>query len=89
MPRIVLRPSFSKDLDGLLRSWRKHYQRASKILLEIQRDIEPSAPRRTETRIPKCHKYELPDGYRPRARLPQFSVPVSFNHAESCRLFTP
>jgi superfamily I DNA/RNA helicase len=64
MPHITLRPSFSKDLDGLRRSSRKHYQRACEILMEIQRDIEPSAPRRAETRIPKCVKYELPDGYR-------------------------
>ena len=64
MPRIILRPSFSKDLDGLRRSARKAYQRASEILLEIQRDIEPSASRRAETRIPKCEKFELPDGYR-------------------------
>jgi hypothetical protein len=64
MPHITLRPSFSKDLDGLRRSSRKHYQRACEILLEIQRDVEPSAQRRAETRIPKCVKYELPDGYR-------------------------
>lgn len=64
MPHITIRPSFSKDLDGLRRSSRKHYQRACEILLEIQRDIEPSAPRRAESRIPKCYKYELPDGYR-------------------------
>ncbi|MET4386669.1 mRNA-degrading endonuclease RelE of RelBE toxin-antitoxin system [Bradyrhizobium sp. F1.4.3] len=64
MPKITLRPSFSKDLDGLRRSSRKHYQRACEILLEIQRDLDPSAPRRAETRIPKCVKYELPDGYR-------------------------
>src|SRR5271163_3809939 len=64
MPHITLRPSFSKDLDGLRRLSRKHYQRACEILLEIQRDIEPSAPRRAESRIPKCAKYELPDGYR-------------------------
>jgi superfamily I DNA/RNA helicase len=64
MPHITLRPSFSKDLDGLKRSSRKHYQRACEILMEIQRDVEPSAPRRAETRIPKCTKYELPDGYR-------------------------
>jgi mRNA-degrading endonuclease RelE of RelBE toxin-antitoxin system len=64
MPNIILRPSFSKDLDGLRRSSRKHYQRASEILLEIQRDIEPTAPRRAQARIPKCYKYELPDGYR-------------------------
>jgi mRNA-degrading endonuclease RelE of RelBE toxin-antitoxin system len=64
MPHITIRPSFSKDLDGLRRSSRKHYQRTCEILLELQRDIEPSAPRRAETRIPKCHKYELPDGYR-------------------------
>jgi superfamily I DNA/RNA helicase len=64
MPHITLRPSFSKDLDGLKRSSRKHYQRACEILMEIQRDLEPSAQRRAETRIPKCAKYELPDGYR-------------------------
>src|SRR5580700_3405107 len=64
MPRIILRPSFSKDLDGLRRSARKQYQRASEILLEIQRDIEPSAARRADSRIPKCEKFELPDGYR-------------------------
>jgi hypothetical protein len=52
MPNIILRPSFSKDLDGLRRSSRKAYQRASEILLEIQRDVEPSAPRRAESRIP-------------------------------------
>lgn len=32
--------------------------------MEIQRDIEPSAPLRAESRIPKCVKYELQDGYR-------------------------
>lgn len=64
MPRITLRPSFSKDLDGLRRSSRKHYQRACEILMELQRNIEPSAPRRAESRIPKCTKYELPEGYR-------------------------
>jgi superfamily I DNA/RNA helicase len=32
--------------------------------MEIQRDVEPTAPRRAETRIPKCTKYELLDGYR-------------------------
>jgi superfamily I DNA/RNA helicase/mRNA-degrading endonuclease RelE of RelBE toxin-antitoxin system len=64
MPHITLRPSFSKDLDGLRRSARKQYQRACEILTDIQRDIEPAAPRRAETRIPKCIKYELPDGYR-------------------------
>jgi hypothetical protein len=64
MPRIVLRPSFSKEMDGLRRSSRKHYQRACEIILEIQQDIEPSAPRRAESRIPKCQKFELPDGYR-------------------------
>src|ERR1700720_195093 len=64
MPRIILRPSFSKDLDGLRRSSRRHYKSASEVLLELQRDLEPSAPRRAETRIPKCHKFELPGGYR-------------------------
>ena len=64
MPKIILRPTFSKDLDGLRRSSRKNYQRVSEILLELQRDQEPSAPRRPESRIPNCVKYELPDGYR-------------------------
>jgi superfamily I DNA/RNA helicase len=64
VPHITLRPSFSKDLDGLRRSSRKNYQRACEILLEIQRDVEPAAPRRAENRIPKCVKYELTDGYR-------------------------
>ena len=32
--------------------------------MELQRDLTPSAPRRAESRIPKCYKYELPDGYR-------------------------
>ena len=64
MPKITLRPTFSRDLDGLRRSARKQYQRASEIILELQRDQEPSAPRRTESRIPNCVKFELPDGYR-------------------------
>lgn len=64
MPRIILRPTFAKDLDGLRMSSRKHYQRASELLLELQRDQEPSAPRRSESRIPDCVKFELPDGYR-------------------------
>ena len=64
MPRIVLRPSFSKDLDGLKRSARKQYERASGILLELQRDVEPSVPLRAESRLPNCVKYELQDGYR-------------------------
>src|SRR5271154_3008006 len=64
MPKITLRPTFSKDLDGLRRSSRKHYQRASEILLELQRDQERSAYRRSESRIPNCVKFELPDGYR-------------------------
>jgi superfamily I DNA/RNA helicase/mRNA-degrading endonuclease RelE of RelBE toxin-antitoxin system len=64
MPKIILRPTFSKDLDGLRRSARKQYQKASEILLELQRDMEPSAPRRAESRIPNCVKFELQDGYR-------------------------
>jgi superfamily I DNA/RNA helicase len=64
MPKITLRPTFSRDLDGLRRSARKQYQRASEIILELQRDQDPSAPRRAESRIPNCVKYELPDGYR-------------------------
>lgn len=64
MPKIILRPSFSKDLDGLKSSNRKVYQKASEILLELQRDVAPTAPHRAETRIPKCEKFELPDGYR-------------------------
>ena len=32
--------------------------------MEIRRDIPPTATRRAETRIPKCVKYELQDGYR-------------------------
>lgn len=64
MPKITLRPTFSRDLDGLRRSTRKQYQRASEVILELQRDQEPSAPRRAESRIPNCVKFELPDGYR-------------------------
>lgn len=64
MPKLTLRPTFSRDLDALRRSARKQYMRASEILLELQRDQEPSAPRRSETRIPNCVKFELPDGYR-------------------------
>jgi superfamily I DNA/RNA helicase len=64
VPRIILRPSFSKDLDGLRRNARKVYQRASEVLLELQRDLEPTATRRAETRLAKCEKFELPDGYR-------------------------
>lgn len=56
MPRITLRPSFSKDLDGLKRASRKNYQRVCEILMEIQREVPPTATRRTETRIPKCVK---------------------------------
>jgi hypothetical protein len=51
MPRITLRPSFTKDLDGLKRASRKDYQRACEILTEIQPDVEPSASRRAETRL--------------------------------------
>ncbi|MCC7003876.1 MAG: hypothetical protein IT357_17100, partial [Gemmatimonadaceae bacterium] len=64
MPKLTLRPTFSRDLDALRRSARKQYMRASEILLELQRDQEPTAPRRSETRIPNCVKFELPDGYR-------------------------
>lgn len=64
MPHITLRPTFTRDLDGLRRSSRKHYQRASEVLLELQRDQNPSAARRAESRIPNCVKFELPDGYR-------------------------
>ena len=76
MPHITLRPRFSKDMDGLKRSSRKHYQRACEILVEIQQDIEPSAPRRAETRIPKCTKYELPDGYRLVLQRGDFDVTI-------------
>lgn len=64
MPHITLRPTFTRELSGLQRSARKQYQRASEILLELQLDQNPSAPRRTESRIPNCVKFELPDGYR-------------------------
>ncbi len=64
MPHITLRPTFTRELSGLQRSARKQYQRATEILLELQLDQNPSAPRRTESRIPNCVKFELPDGYR-------------------------
>ena len=64
MSQLILRPTFAKDLDGLRTSSRKHYQRASELLLELQRGRKPTAPTRTESRIPHCIKYELPDGYR-------------------------
>lgn len=64
MPRIVLRPSFNRDLDALKRGSRKNYQRASEILQELQRGVAPSISRRAEGRIPHCVKYELADGYR-------------------------
>ncbi len=34
--QIILRPTFSKKLDGLRRSWRRHHQRASEILLSCR-----------------------------------------------------
>ncbi len=64
MPKIVLRPSFNRDLDALKRNSRKNYQRASEILQELQRGVDPTTPRRAEGRIPNCVKYELVDGYR-------------------------
>lgn len=64
MPKLTLSKSFQKDLDGLRRSSRKHYQRTCELLFELQRDQAPSAHRRSESRIPECIKYELPDGYR-------------------------
>lgn len=64
MSRIVLRPSFAKDLDALRSSSRRHFQRASEILIEIQLGIEPSVQHRKETRIPKCERFDLTDGYR-------------------------
>ena len=64
MPRIILKKSFTKDLDGLKRNARKQYQRVNEILIELQRDQTPTAPRRAETRIPNCIKFELQDGYR-------------------------
>ncbi|MFN0177487.1 MAG: 3'-5' exonuclease [Gemmatimonadales bacterium] len=59
-----LKPSFNKDLDALKRNSRKNYQRASEILQELQRGIDPQMPRRSESRLPNCVKYELADGYR-------------------------
>lgn len=64
MPNIVLRPSFNRDLDALKRNSRKNYQRASEILQELQRGVNPSTARRSESRVPHCVKYELTDGYR-------------------------
>jgi len=48
MTAIIVRPTFTKDLDGLRRSARKVYQRVTEILVEIQEDIRPSAPQRSE-----------------------------------------
>ncbi len=64
MAGITFRPSFGKDMDALQQSARKIYQRACEILTELQRGAVPSAKPRAETRVPKCRKYELPDGYR-------------------------
>ena len=64
MPYLTLKKAFSKDLDALKRNARKVYQRANEILMELQRDQEPSAPHRSETQVPNCLKFELPDGYR-------------------------
>ena len=58
MPKISFRPSCAEDLDSLRRSARKSYQRACEVLLELQRDIGPSARRRAEGRIPKCYQHE-------------------------------
>ena len=64
MGRVILRQSFVKDLEGLKQSSRKHYQRTCEVLVELDLGKKPAAHLRTESRIPKCIKYELPDGYR-------------------------
>ena len=64
MPRIRLRPSFSKDLDALKRHHRTNYRKACEILVDLERDADVSASLRSETRVPGCVKYELADGYR-------------------------
>ena len=64
MPKLTLSKSFQKDLNGLQQSSRKHYQRTCELLFEIQTGQGPSAHRRSESRIPECIKYELPNGYR-------------------------
>ena len=64
MARLILRPSFSRDLDALKRNHRHNYRKASEILIDLQRDGDVSAGRRPDSRIPGCVKFELSDGYR-------------------------
>ena len=64
MPRIRLRPNFSKDLDALKRHHRNNYRKACEIMVDLERDADVSASLRSESRIPGCVKYELADGYR-------------------------
>jgi len=64
MVNITLSPGFSRDLDGLRTSERKIHQKVSEVLLELMRGNDPSVPRRPETRIPKCEKFEITDDYR-------------------------
>ena len=64
MPRIRLRPNFSKDLDALKRHHRTNYRKTCEILVDLERDADVSAALRAESRIPGCVKYELVDGYR-------------------------
>ena len=64
MGRIILRPSFQKDLAALKRNHRKNYEKTSAVLIDIETDSRVSINLRPDSRIPNAVKYELADGYR-------------------------
>lgn len=64
MARLILRPSFQKDLQALRRNHRKNYEKTTSVLIDVQTGNTALLNRRPDSRIPDAEKYELSDGYR-------------------------
>ena len=64
MGKIILRPSFQKDLAALKRNHLNNYRKASAVLMDLETDASVSVKLRSESRIPDAVKCELSDGYR-------------------------
>ena len=64
MVRVILRPSFQKDLQALRRNHRQNYAKTTAVLVDLQTGNKPLPSLRAESRIPDAVKYELSEGYR-------------------------
>lgn len=64
MAKVFLRPHFQKDLSALKTHHRQNYRKVCEVIVDLETGAQVALPRRSESRIPSCAKYELSEGYR-------------------------